>query len=670
MAIIQGLPGLEVTIYTNDGTSKEYDDPSGADEVERCSRVVTKYIECKDDQLFGIHLKATEEYSWGFKDHVLNFAAVIDGIWAKGEHCRQEYIKEDEWEGDISYRVAKNPNGRARYVVQGFAFANITKVDSPTTEHHESETKRMEQLGTIEVKVYRMLLERGKGAILVPAGDHPKDFTVPQEITNGKSPSHGTKFTNTQPATKPPYIKCSKLSEDNGPIAIFRFKYRSQGKQFPLTFNSIQCNSRPNQNYPSGGQQTKRKPEKEEGNNADNIRPPLSDPNASHNSNANPEPPPRLEYSIFSDSQPSHSRVQRSVSSHNNAGANIPKEGMVENCRRITNQEAEQVVDDLVGAIWANCKAHFVAVKLESESEDRKLPPEITSAGKRPLDKTGSQNKSEQPPFTISDDYDKDKPQKSSPIRVDGNHNEDDVPSVQEISTPRTSWSSDAILPSIEKDNNVPQIQTTTAKAKTKTKTKATINAKNTIPRNMGGTTVIDDRQKPAHKSVNQSLPHRLRSPDDKIQNVKKSPPNTKCENRAVIKQGKSHFAYDESRHRRRKRLRELQQEFYRVLNAKENASPPATRGTDPNNPPTIIPIPPPPSQGNTSTPNGAASTVSLGALPSLDKPGKDSGKEVAPRAAKRKFGETIEGPIRIPRPFKPSKTRDGRELIDLGDSD
>ncbi|KAI8634194.1 hypothetical protein F5Y19DRAFT_470367 [Xylariaceae sp. FL1651] len=227
MAVIQGLKGLEVTIYTNGRTAKEYDDPSGTDDVHRRPRMITKYIECDGNEPFRIHLKATKEYLWGYKNHALNFAALIDGIWAKGELCQQEDTKDEEWERDISYRVVRNPDDPARYVYQEFAFAAIIKVDWAINERRESDIEQMERIGTIEVKVYRTLLQEN-GPAFVPAGEHPKDFFIHQEATRGKTQSHGTIFTCTQPATKPSYVQCANLKEDNGPLAVFRFRYRSR----------------------------------------------------------------------------------------------------------------------------------------------------------------------------------------------------------------------------------------------------------------------------------------------------------------------------------------------------------------------------------------------------------------------------------------------------------
>jgi hypothetical protein len=127
MAVITGLPGVEVTVFTNGCTAKEYDDPSELREADQCPRTVTKYIECKDDEPFRIHLKVTDEYLWGFKNHILNFAAVIDGIWARGQVCAEKDTEEEEWERDIIYRIVQNPDNPARYVFQEFAFAKIIK---------------------------------------------------------------------------------------------------------------------------------------------------------------------------------------------------------------------------------------------------------------------------------------------------------------------------------------------------------------------------------------------------------------------------------------------------------------------------------------------------------------------------------------------------------------
>ncbi|KAJ2993854.1 hypothetical protein NUW58_g1718 [Xylaria curta] len=247
MAVLPGLPGLEVTVYTHGRTAQEYDDPSGSGiyEVHQRSKAITKYIECKDNEPFGIHLKVTNEYPWGLENHDLSFAAVIDEIWAKGEICRQKDTEKEDWERDVSYRVVKNPNDSLRYVMQEFAFSTIINADHVTNGQHEADLVRMARLGSLEVRVYRTAVEEKRHAF-VPTGEHPKEFIISREAKRGKLQTHGTKFTRTQPATRPRYIGCSILEEDDGPIATFRFKYRSRsalelGGIIPNPKNPLDC---------------------------------------------------------------------------------------------------------------------------------------------------------------------------------------------------------------------------------------------------------------------------------------------------------------------------------------------------------------------------------------------------------------------------------------------
>jgi len=127
MAIIQGLPGVEVTIQTDGWTAWEYDDPAGADDETQHPRVITKFIECSDDEPFEIHLKASGSYSWGYRSHALKFTANIDGVWATAMACKHEHTFPGGWERYLSRRVVGDPYGGSRYVSQKFAFSKITK---------------------------------------------------------------------------------------------------------------------------------------------------------------------------------------------------------------------------------------------------------------------------------------------------------------------------------------------------------------------------------------------------------------------------------------------------------------------------------------------------------------------------------------------------------------
>ncbi|KAI1347775.1 hypothetical protein F5Y01DRAFT_318414 [Xylaria sp. FL0043] len=186
MAVLQDLPGVEVAIYTNGSKTPEYDSLSKADKASRSPNTAVKYTECKDNDPFSIHIKVDQKYA--FKGYFLNFAAVIDGTWANAECCSVEDVKERAWEQEIIYRVAKNPNGNGRYVTQQFAFSEITKIDNPTNSQRESDMKRPERLGVVEVRVYRSPERHG---ILIPAADQPKNSIVPRGLIDDQT--HMTK---------------------------------------------------------------------------------------------------------------------------------------------------------------------------------------------------------------------------------------------------------------------------------------------------------------------------------------------------------------------------------------------------------------------------------------------------------------------------------------------
>ncbi|KAI1153107.1 hypothetical protein F4825DRAFT_278974 [Nemania diffusa] len=214
MAIIEGVPGVEVTIFTNGCTAREYDDPSGLREVYQCPPLVTKYIECKYNEPFRINLKVTDEQSWDFRNRILYFSVMIDGVWANGQFREQNDMGEVEWKRDISYRIMENPDNPESDVSQELTFSKFIKGDHVTDEQHASEMERIERLGTIEVAVYRTTLVKES----IPVGEHPKDFIVSQEAARRGPRSHGVRFTRTQPVVEPMYPGLS---------AVFRFKFRS-----------------------------------------------------------------------------------------------------------------------------------------------------------------------------------------------------------------------------------------------------------------------------------------------------------------------------------------------------------------------------------------------------------------------------------------------------------
>lgn len=83
MAVLDKIPGIEVTVQINGQDVVEYDDPD-ASELDKSCPTSSKYIESIDDAEFTIQYKVTNEYRWGYKKHRLSFIPSVDGFPISG----------------------------------------------------------------------------------------------------------------------------------------------------------------------------------------------------------------------------------------------------------------------------------------------------------------------------------------------------------------------------------------------------------------------------------------------------------------------------------------------------------------------------------------------------------------------------------------------------------
>ncbi|RWA11861.1 hypothetical protein EKO27_g3254 [Xylaria grammica] len=151
---------------------------------------VTKYIECIDE--FAIRVTARRDYEWGYKKHVLRIGVSIDG----------------------DYTCSETISGPA---------------DDPHEECLENDLKVVKQLGLIRVTVQRcvVLPRRARRAGRLPVNTTRK-FELSVKSLKAKAISHGTAFSAPRVTKAPRCSRSSPLPEDNGPIAIFDFLYRSK----------------------------------------------------------------------------------------------------------------------------------------------------------------------------------------------------------------------------------------------------------------------------------------------------------------------------------------------------------------------------------------------------------------------------------------------------------
>ncbi|RYP75318.1 hypothetical protein DL771_002414 [Monosporascus sp. 5C6A] len=231
MAIIDGLRGVDVTVRIEGQAATEYADPDApaAGNAGAC-KISSQYIECKDNAKFTIHLRVTKDYAWGHRNHSLNIGIFIDGEYAKGELCREGDTLFQPWECDVAHRTIRlggsQPGQQKRYAAQAFEFSGIKRVDDAPDERVISEVSKAKKLGLIEVKFFRCTESGGSDTLPPESREQSTEFA--SKALKGKGTSHMTSYSPPTPTTTPHYIKCNNLREDNGPIAIFRFIYRSK----------------------------------------------------------------------------------------------------------------------------------------------------------------------------------------------------------------------------------------------------------------------------------------------------------------------------------------------------------------------------------------------------------------------------------------------------------
>ncbi|KAI1115092.1 hypothetical protein F5Y14DRAFT_460911 [Nemania sp. NC0429] len=195
MAILEEVPGMEVTIQIDGQNVTEYDGPQASDSVSQDDSgcpVVSKYIESIGDAEFTIKLTIDGKlyYKRGCKvmDHLV-FHPKIDGRWVRS--------------------------------------AVMSIVDDRNAARIQKDIKATKDLGIIQIEVERHIY-RGE---LPPSQDADSTTTtleVAEKALKGKAISHSTSVGKREPGESLRLMNTRRIPADNGPIAVFRFLYRSR----------------------------------------------------------------------------------------------------------------------------------------------------------------------------------------------------------------------------------------------------------------------------------------------------------------------------------------------------------------------------------------------------------------------------------------------------------
>ncbi|KAI0013893.1 hypothetical protein F4779DRAFT_561793 [Xylariaceae sp. FL0662B] len=233
MAVLEDVPGVKITVQVNSQDVKEYDDPDALELGQVASEsgcpTSCKYIESIDDAEFGIKITATSDYEWGYKDHSLTVYLRVDGNYIGGRIIKEQDVLRPGDFTSLIQSYERHCERSNRWYSHKLKFSAINTVDSTRKERVVKDMKVARYLGLIEVQVRR---EITGGSIPPTQGadlqSRTNKFELAEKSLKGKAISHGTTVTPGKKVPAPVRYKCHPLPEDNGPIGVFKFYYRSK----------------------------------------------------------------------------------------------------------------------------------------------------------------------------------------------------------------------------------------------------------------------------------------------------------------------------------------------------------------------------------------------------------------------------------------------------------
>ncbi|KAM7194645.1 hypothetical protein V8F20_007837 [Naviculisporaceae sp. PSN 640] len=238
MAILDYIPGLEVTVEVDGRTATEYDNPNDDEEPsfkhadfhladqDRPLPHVIKYIEAKPGAPFGFQIKGKEDLQ--FHDRVILFKDFVDGQQAE-KRVSPDRNRRGEWSLLLN-RLVKHTS-TTHWTSSLFRFGNLDVGDAGDTCHTDLK-KQIEEAthwGVLMLKCYH-------GAAEQPVSNPsrlddlppPKETSVSEKALKGRALDCITTFDN--PTTEPWYQRMIIPYTDRKkrrPFAIFEFRYRT-----------------------------------------------------------------------------------------------------------------------------------------------------------------------------------------------------------------------------------------------------------------------------------------------------------------------------------------------------------------------------------------------------------------------------------------------------------
>ncbi|KAK5631835.1 hypothetical protein RRF57_007549 [Xylaria bambusicola] len=244
MAIIGEVPGIKVTVQVNGEDATEHIDPhaskSDVDDDPECP-VISRYIESIDDAEFSITL-AVDDDTYGWRD--VYHDSVVAIVNVDGQVIVRPIIKPRRgvWvvAGVDIYSEESN-----QWYRKPLKFSAITIVEDQSAKEFKKGMKAAQSAGLIQIAFERHVSGK-KLTPLQKSFNSIDTLEVAEKALKNNFISHSISYVvpsiwiftliNTGPRSfgerkviqKPNMWACKRVSTDQGPIAIFRFMYKSR----------------------------------------------------------------------------------------------------------------------------------------------------------------------------------------------------------------------------------------------------------------------------------------------------------------------------------------------------------------------------------------------------------------------------------------------------------
>ncbi|KAL3425107.1 hypothetical protein PVAG01_04388 [Phlyctema vagabunda] len=234
MAIFDFVPGIEVTVCVDGQPLPEFDDDDDSAKLaqahspqsleEYCAkRTVSRYVQSIDDKDFTVRCEIRPPYQMDCPGLAI-FLEVdhrhIDGRWIMKNGANSVEMK------------GLTTGARGTEVFQPIKFTKIKLATGKDMDSSQikKDSELMSKVGTIVIEIFRAEVDAskaprtGNGKLGIDASGE-----VDEKSLKGDAKSHRAGFGRPKPAPPSRTTEPKYLDGPDYPLAIFKFKYRSEG---------------------------------------------------------------------------------------------------------------------------------------------------------------------------------------------------------------------------------------------------------------------------------------------------------------------------------------------------------------------------------------------------------------------------------------------------------